>query len=402
MGRMWGVALCAAAATAAADEAVAACFVELPAGDPPEWVMLMPAGDLDARDGRRWRLDDAAAVIEATRRHAGATDLVLDYEHQTEYSETNGQPAPAAAWIRGLEARAGAIWARLEWTERARQMVKAREYRYLSPTFIHTRASRGVVKRLLGGALTNTPALDIPALARRHRNDDPDAGPGGTMHEQLKRILAKLGLKPDSEPTAAEADTALARIDPAPPIDLAELAKALGLAATAKAADVLAAAKARGTELAKALGLAETATADEVLAAAKAKGGDDDPDPAAFVPRAEFDRVAQSLATLQGELGDDKATAAVDDAVKAGKVSPATRDWARAYARKDLAGFQKFVAAAPAIVTPAAASTARAGDPGAALTADERAVCRSLGVSEEKFKAARKADIEAAGEVANG
>ena len=193
------------------------------------------------------------------------------------------------------------------------------------------------------------------------------------MHEQLKRILAKLGLKEDSEPTTAAADAALARIDPAPPIDLAALATALGLKAKATAEECLAAAKARGGELATALGLAETATAEEVLAAAKAAKTSTVDDPTAFVPRAEFDRVASQLNELQTSRTEEQATAAVDDAIKAGKLAPAQRDWGLATAKKDLAAFKSYAESAPAIVTPAAPAPAPAGDPDAALTSEELA-----------------------------
>ena len=84
--------------------------MEIPQGA-PEWVMLMPAGQLNARDGRRWRLTDAGAVVDATRANAGSLDLAIDFEHQTEHAKQNGQPAPAAGWIRELQARAGALWA---------------------------------------------------------------------------------------------------------------------------------------------------------------------------------------------------------------------------------------------------------------------------------------------------
>ena len=150
------------AAHASAADQIAAAAVEIPAGA-PEWIMLMPAGRLDARDGRRWRLTDADAVVAATHARAGSTDLVIDYEHQTKYSSENGQPAPAAGWITELEARAGALWARTRWTDQAAAALRAREYRYLSPWFMHT--PDGVVTCLSGAALTNTPALDMPALA---------------------------------------------------------------------------------------------------------------------------------------------------------------------------------------------------------------------------------------------
>ena len=387
---------------ALARDLVATCVVvELPPGSPPEWVQLMPAGELIARDGRRWRIENAAGVVEASRRRAGATDLVFDYGHQTDYAKENGQPAPAAGWIKDLQARAGAIWGRVEWTQKAAAAIGAREFRYVSPTFQHTRA--GVVTEVVRAALTNHPALDLPALTQRNHNDDDPSGAGGSMHEQLKRILAKLGLDGGSEPTKAEADAALARIDPTPPIDPAALATALGLKATATAEQALAAAKARGGELAAALGLAETATADEVLAAAKKKATSTAADdPTAYVPRAEFDRVARQLNDLQTSRAAEQATAAVDDAIKAGKLTPAQRDWGLAAAKKDLDAFRSYASSAPVIVTPAAPAAAPAGDPEAALTSEELAVCRSMGISEEKFKAARAADIQRAEEATNG
>ena len=43
-------------------------------------------------------------------------------------------------------------------------MLKAREYRYISPAFFHK--PDGTVMRIEGAGLTNYPALDMPALAK--------------------------------------------------------------------------------------------------------------------------------------------------------------------------------------------------------------------------------------------
>lgn len=66
--------------------------------------------------------------------------MVIDYEHQTDHTSENGQPAPAAGWIRELDVRGGALWGRVEWTAKAAASIAAREYRYISPTFRHTPA----------------------------------------------------------------------------------------------------------------------------------------------------------------------------------------------------------------------------------------------------------------------
>lgn len=79
---------------------VAATAVELPP---------LRRGPLPARDGR---LDDLGAVVAATR--AGGADLVIDDEHQSDRSQENRQPAPAAGCMSALRARGGALAVELE------------------------------------------------------------------------------------------------------------------------------------------------------------------------------------------------------------------------------------------------------------------------------------------------
>ena len=79
--------------------------LELPK-EPPEWVDLLPAGRVEARDGRTWEVEDAAAVAAESIRRAGATDLAIDYEHQ---SHTDTGEAPAAAWIKEIRVEDGMI-----------------------------------------------------------------------------------------------------------------------------------------------------------------------------------------------------------------------------------------------------------------------------------------------------
>ena len=374
------LALCAAAA---AD--LAFCMVELPSGEAPERIVLMRQGELNARDGRRWRLPDPEAVVAATRARAGDVDLPIDYEHQTQLAPDNGQPAPAAGWIREVRVEGDAVVARVEWTDRARQMLAAREYRYFSPAFHHRKD--GTVTVIVGGGLTNTPALDLPALATDTKDDDEV-----TMTEQLKRLLSKLGLAADADRAAVEA--AIETIDggESAATALVSVREALGLAADVGGDAVATAVKALAStrrQVAEALGLAADAETGKVVAAAKAKK----PDPGAFVPRSEFDVVASTLQMLQDERTEERATTAVDAAIAAGKVTPAQRDWALDYAKSDADGFKKFVEAQPVIVA-AGARAVRQGtpDPDASLTSDELAVCRQLGIEPDAFKAARKAD----------
>lgn len=348
-------ALCATAP--AERRACATAEIPLAEGRAPTHVTLLTPGPLHARDGRRWRLDDADTVVAATRVRAGSTDPVVDYEHQSAYAPTNGQPAPAAGWIRDLEVAAdGSIRARVEWTERARAAIEAREYRYLSPVFTHDAA--GVVGAIINATLTNSPALDLPALAR-------DTG-GTAMPEHLRRALVRLGLDPDSA-TEADVTSALARLD-------------AGLAGADR------------TALATALGVAADAAPAELVARATALATID---PTQWVPRVEYERLE---ARVQASAADTS-VAAVDAAIAAGQVAPSSREWALSYARTDPAGWADFIKDAPALARALPSRTAPGAGTGggAALTPEEVGVCRALGVSESAYRAARVAGGLAAG-----
>lgn len=125
-------------------------------------VRILPAGDFRARDGRPeglggWRLDAGIAsnvVALATRRQ---DDFVIDYEHQT----LTGKEAPAAGWFKRLEWREGKglYMSGITWTERARAMIAACEYRYISPVFRFDKHT-GAVQEVVNVALTNNPALN--------------------------------------------------------------------------------------------------------------------------------------------------------------------------------------------------------------------------------------------------
>lgn len=135
---------------------------------------------------------------------ARATDYPIDYEHQILEAKQNGQPAPAAGWFRRLEAREDGLWAvDVQWTERARQMIAAGEYRYISPVFAYDRKT-GRVTRLLMAAITNNPALDgLTDLAPL-----TDTMENCTMIESLAALAAHLNIA-DGEDAAAAALAAL-------------------------------------------------------------------------------------------------------------------------------------------------------------------------------------------------
>ncbi|MCY4395892.1 MAG: hypothetical protein OXC10_12230 [Rhodospirillaceae bacterium] len=370
-----------------AKTARAALAHALPDGnDPPREILLLPAGKVETRphDSREaWHNPDAEAVVAASR--ALAADLPVDYEHQGELAKSNGQPAPAAGWIKRVFARDGAVWGEVDWTERAAAMLRGREYRFISPLFDYRKATRAVT-RVVGAALTNNPALYMRAIASAQTQE---------TDVKLEDLLKALGLKADAGDDEA---IAAAKAAAAAQAALAKIATAFGLADDAgpEAVETAAAAAAGGLKtVAKAAGLAETATPADIetkVQATATAAASADPDSGKFVPREEFDRVAGELTELRDDRATEKATAAVDAAVAEGKISPAQRDWALGRAKADPADFAAYVKTAPAIVTPGrlAGMTGRpARDPDADLDTEELAVCKAMGLAPDKFKAAR-------------
>lgn len=97
------------------------------------------------------------------------------------------------------------------------------------------------------------------------------------------------------------------------------------------------------------LALGESAGLGELLTAAHARLGQS-PDPAQYVPRAEFERVSHALNALQKAGEDARVEAAVKAAVSAGKVAPVSAEWAHNYCRSDPNGFAAFVASVPVLI----------------------------------------------------
>lgn len=347
-----------ATASAAAEEKATASGMEVGVGTdgPARRIQLFPMGRQVARDGRVWELVDRAhaeQVVAATLARLGSAELMIDYDHQAVTAEKVGGTAPAAGWVKQFHVQDDGIWADVEWTAPAAEKLARQEYRYISPWFGFDKETLRLT-RFFNAALTNTPALELAAVAS-------ERDPGATMDP--KAIAKALGLAE----TATEAEV------------LAAISKQNTLAATASASVAA---------IAKAIGLAADAKPDEVVATAtalkSAGAGGDKLDPAKFVPMEQFALVKAQLAGIQ----EDKATAAVDAAIKAGKLAPAARDWGLDLAKRDATAFAKFVDVAPAVLGENGQGLKTVPEGG--LTAEERAICKQLGLTEDEFKASKE------------
>jgi phage I-like protein len=311
---------------------------------PPEWIELIPAGSFHGRDGRGpYRLDDPAAVIAATMELRMRAGVPIDYDHATDLAAPLGGPAPAAGWITEFAVRSGAIWGRVEWTARAADAIRAREYRYISPVFQFS-AEEGRVTKLLRAGLTNNPNLYLTAISAAGDED-------GKMDELLNKLREILGLEPDADP-----------------------------------AEIL--------EQVAALAAEQSADGQSTHRAAT-------PDPARYVAVAEFERALTELNTLKTLQARERAERKVDEAIRAGKLVPAQREWAVTYCSADPRGFGAFSARQPAVLAgemnlggdPRATTQAR-GDARLLLSGTETAICSLLGVAPRDFLERRNAGAD--------
>ncbi|MDY7001710.1 MAG: phage protease [Thermodesulfobacteriota bacterium] len=136
---------------------VTAIVLQINAVENGDRILILPLGEIQGRDGRRWILTrgDAGAVVDKV--HAEGVDIVIDYDHGT-YAGSG----KAAGWLRDFKADAQGITAVAEFTPAAEESIDNKEFRYLSPAFL-SEGERILALESVG--LVNTPNIaDLPAL----------------------------------------------------------------------------------------------------------------------------------------------------------------------------------------------------------------------------------------------
>lgn len=270
-----------------------ACNLAIDGSPPPDWIQLLPAGPaISGADGRAWTLPDPAALLTAFT--ARNKPLVVDWEHSSEHRAPQGLDAPAAGWIDQLEARNGAIWGHVDWTPKAAQQIAAKEYRFLSPVFTYAKTGHQIIA-LVSAGLTNQPNLNLTAL-----NQEQAPMPVSPA------LLGTLDLP---------ADTSEAGVIDA----IANLKSAL-LTATNRSGQ---------------------------------------PDLDKFIPRPDYDAALNRAANAEQKLAEiataqlnQQIETALNTALKAGQICPATVEFYRAGCQKDggLEAFNQFLKTAPPVL----------------------------------------------------
>ena len=320
----------------------------------PEVIRVLPKGHVSSTKGD-FEVDDRdiAGIIRQFK--ARRLDLVIDYEHQT----LSDVQAPAAGWIKDLYPGEDALMARVEWTKKGREYIANKEYRYLSPVVLVKNADQHAAV-FHSAALTNTPA--ITGMFAIINSDALSIEEEEEPRMELSALIELLGL----EEGTAEEDV-LKRIK-----ELTQQAPEEGQGGQ-EGKEVPAK---EGTQLVAnktvldLLGLPEDARTEDVTARIMAfKAGDS--------------VLQRRVAELEKQAASQKAEELVGLAMKDGKLSPAQKEWAVAYALSDPKGFAKFVEKAPVVVP--MGKTAFAADERKQDGVDWR-ILKNQGVTEEDLK----------------
>lgn len=288
----------------------------------PEVIPVLPLGHVISQKGE---FDVDAESFEAMKAQIAqrGVDLVVDYEHQT----LAGTQAPAAGWVKELMLEGGQIKARVEWTPRAAEYLANKEYRYLSPV-ITVRKADGKATGLHSLALTNTPAIEGMAPIVNSLTFEG----GQNNMELIKKLAQLLGLGEDA--TEEQVEEALEACV-AENKSLKEQPGGDGKQPPEQPENVVA-----NKAVCALLGLkAGAATEDVTAAIMELKGG-----------IVDGVNLAAELKALKQREAERDADAAVELALKGGKITPAQREWAREYALTAPKGFTAFVEKAPQVV----------------------------------------------------
>lgn len=320
-------------------------------GTLPEWVELIPAGEqVVGIDGRAWLNDKPQAIIDYfTALQSRGRDLVFDYEHATELKAPKGEAAPAAAWGKQMEIRAGgAIWSKPNWNEIGRNSVERKEYRYLSPVLIFEKATHRIVG-IKSVGLTNSPNLFMTALNQSQ---------GDNINPQIK-----------------QEDNAMLEI-------MKALCRSLGISETGTEAELQVAINSAITKLQQ----------DRDTALNQAQN----PSLDVFVPRGDYQNALNRAQTAEDALAgieksqrDGEIETAINQALKDGKITPASKDYhtGQCQAEGGLDRFNDFVKGQPVVTDKSGLDDKKPdGDKGAALNSAEKEMADQFGNSAEELK----------------
>jgi phage I-like protein len=325
-----------------------------PGQDETVEVMLSPWGTVKCTNGD-FVFDEESGALVQEAFAAGGKPLPIDYEHTTlggEYATPSGA-APASGWIMAITAKPNVgLFAEVKWTEKAREMIRSDEYRYLSPV-VRIRKKDSKVVAVSSAALTNKPAiLDMMRVAAKDADDG--AGVDEMDLKVLRAALAAAGITLADNADDASVLTATVAFMESAVKSKAEPSPLIAVAAK--------------------LGLEKDATVETIAAkVTELQVGK--------VDASEYNALKSRLETIEVAAKAREAQELVAHGIETAKLNPnneAQMKWARETAKSDVVAFKAFLDAAPTLYTPGKLVTANKAIDGG----DERTLVLTASASE--------------------
>jgi len=153
------------------------------------WIQAMTLGTYEHPDYGKieFTADRLKTFADGVNKRITGVIPDIDYDHKK-------RTDIAAGWVQQAEVRDDGLWIFVEWTPKAYEAIKNKEYKYFSPEFVdswtHPKSGQTFSDVLRGGALTNRPFLkDIKELQLTEESDE------FMTKEQIKFFTEKLNLK---------------------------------------------------------------------------------------------------------------------------------------------------------------------------------------------------------------
>jgi hypothetical protein len=125
-----------------------------------QWVHALSFGEYkhEKYGTLKFTPDRIRRFVASVKNKVRGIDPDIDYDHKLDVSKGMS----AAGWVRDAEERDNGLWLLVEWTKKAAQAIRDKEYRYFSTEFVDEWEDAGGNKFqdvVLGGGLTNRPFL---------------------------------------------------------------------------------------------------------------------------------------------------------------------------------------------------------------------------------------------------
>jgi len=152
----------------------------------PNAIMLLPPSPVLGRDGRKFNYNQEQILKSFAENNK---KMPVDIDHHSEY----GFNTAAVGWVNELFVEDDAIWGKVEWNSKGKELLAEQIYKYISPAG-YVDEDKNMIS-LSSAALTNHPNLKMPALNSKQNNN------GEAMEKSLNLSLINkaLDIKEDAE-----------------------------------------------------------------------------------------------------------------------------------------------------------------------------------------------------------